>query len=76
MALFKSRIGWDSENPLSDHFWEMARAVDSPVFGTSAKVLKQSANIFLAVTSLLSITGRCDRIANKAKIFISYQVSK
>jgi len=42
----------------------MARAADSPVFGPSAKVLKQSANDFLGVTSFWAATGHYGLLAN------------
>jgi len=42
---------------------EMARATNSPVFDPSAG-LKQTANIFLSVTSFRATTGRCALLAN------------
>jgi len=41
----------------------MARAANSPVFGPSATVLKQSDSNFLAMTSLRPATGRYSLLA-------------
>ena len=51
----------------------MARAANSPVFGPSAKVLKQSANNFFNGDVIPSSWGL---LAEYAKIFIFCKVSK
>ena len=78
---FRIRIGYGVCEKISDPIRlqnfnirtrEMARAANIPVFGPSAKVLKQSANTFF---SGVVIPGRCGLLASKAK-FLFFAVSK